>query len=82
MTKQRRTWHELTPQQRGGIAVTGAIQVALLIAALLDLRRRPAARINGPKAVWIAAVFVNFIGPISYFIWGRKRTPPSTAARS
>jgi hypothetical protein len=46
----------------------------LLIAALIDIRRRPAKQIRGNKLLWTAAVFVNFIGPISYFVFGRKRS--------
>jgi hypothetical protein len=74
MSNQRKRWSDLKPEQRRGITVMGIVQVALLVAALIDLRRRPAEQINGKKALWTAAVFVNFIGPVSYFIWGRKRT--------
>jgi hypothetical protein len=49
------------------------IQITLLIATLRDLRRRPAEQINGPKWAWTLAAFVNVIGPISYFMFGRKR---------
>jgi drug/metabolite transporter (DMT)-like permease len=47
------------------------IQLALLIAALVDVIRRPQTR--GPKWAWVLViVLVNFIGPIIYFIAGRK----------
>lgn len=47
------------------------IQLGLLIAALVDLVRRPAT--NGPKWLWaLIIVFINIIGPIIYFIAGRK----------
>lgn len=47
------------------------IQVGLLVAALLDLRKRAAT--NGPKWLWVVIiVFVNIIGPIVYFVAGRK----------
>jgi len=49
------------------------VQVALLAAALVDLRRRPADQINGSKAVWSAVAFVNFLGPLAYFAFGRRR---------
>ena len=42
------------------------LQLGLMIAALIDLARRPSAR--GPKWIW---VFVNTIGPIIYFLVGR-----------
>ena len=72
--KTRRNWNELTPEQRGAIAGVGLIQVLLLIAALVDIRRRPAAKINGNKKLWTLAAFINFVGPISYFLFGRKRS--------
>ena len=47
------------------------IQLALMIAALVDLLRRPQTR--GPKWVWVLViVLVNYIGPIIYFVAGRK----------
>ncbi|MEW5987163.1 MAG: PLD nuclease N-terminal domain-containing protein [Chloroflexota bacterium] len=46
------------------------IQLALMVAALLDLRKRPATR--GPKWMWVAIIIlVNLIGPIAYFVIGR-----------
>ena len=47
------------------------IELALLITALVDLIRRE--KTNGPKWAWaLVIVLVNFIGPIIYFIAGRK----------
>ena len=47
------------------------IEFGLMIAALVDMIRRP--HTNGPKWLWaIVIVLVNFIGPIAYFIFGRK----------
>lgn len=47
------------------------IEVALMIAALLDLRKQPATR--GPKWVWVLViVLVNFIGPLLYFVLARE----------
>jgi len=47
------------------------IELGLMIAALVDLVRSPASR--GPKWVWVFVIlFVNFIGPILYFIIGRE----------
>jgi hypothetical protein len=47
------------------------IELGLMVAALVDLIRRPQAR--GPKWVWaLVIVLVNFIGPIIYFVAGRK----------
>jgi drug/metabolite transporter (DMT)-like permease len=70
--KQKR-WSDLTSAQRVGIVLLGILQLLLLSASLWDIRQRSADEINGSKQVWMAAVFVNFIGPIAYFLFGRKR---------
>ena len=47
------------------------IQLALMITALVDLARR--AQTHGPKWAWLLViVLINFIGPIIYFVAGRK----------
>jgi hypothetical protein len=47
------------------------IQVALTVAALIDLVRRE--RTRGPKWGWAAViVLVSTIGPIVYFMFGRE----------
>ncbi len=70
--RARKQWRELTMQQQVGIIVGGLLQVALAGWAVHDIRRRPAAQIRGPKALWYAASAINFVGPISYALFGRK----------
>lgn len=49
------------------------VQFVLMIIALIDLVRIHAT--NGPKWLWaIIIVFVNMIGPILYFIIGRRQS--------
>ena len=74
MSNQKQ-WSDLTDAQKMVIIFLGVLQMALLGAALRDLRRRPAEEINGRKGVWAVAAFVNFIGPIAYFLYGRKVEP-------
>lgn len=53
------------------IAPLIVIQFVLMIMALIDIKRIHAT--NGPKWIWILVVIVvNTIGPIVYFIFGRK----------
>ncbi len=73
-------WNDLTDTQKRGIVLLGVLQLTLLITALVDLRRRPADAINGSKRLWTALVFINFIGPIAYFLFGRKRPERSQIA--
>jgi hypothetical protein len=48
----------------------------LLAAALIDIRRRPASQIRGSKRMWIMLASLNWLlGPVSYFVFGRRRRP-------
>lgn len=71
MAKQR--WADLPPAQRRGIISAAVVQLTLLAAALIDIRRRPQDQIRGSKRLWTGLAFVNFVGPIAYFIVGRRR---------
>ena len=77
---RQKQWKDLTDTQKRGIVLLGALQLALLITALIDIRRRPADAINGSKRLWTLVVFINFIGPIAYFLFGRKRPERSQLA--
>lgn len=70
---KKKRWSERSPAQRRVIVALGAAQVSFQLAALLDLRRRPAAEIRGSKRVWVAASFVNWLGPLAYLTYGRRR---------
>ena len=73
----RRRWSDLSPGTRRLIIVTAVADSILKGAALIDIKRRPADQIRGPKWLWVPViVVVNSAGvvPISYFLFGR-RTP-------
>lgn len=73
MAKDKKQWSDMSPQQRAGAVAGALVQIALQAAALLDLRRRPAEAVRGPKWAWVAASFVNTVGPVSYFVFGRRK---------
>jgi len=64
---------ELSSGQQRGILLSGAVQVALLVAALADIWRRPQEEIRGDKRMWALVSFINYVGPIAYFAFGRRR---------
>ena len=81
--KQR--WSDLSESRRRLIVIGGAFEGALKIAALRDIRRRPASRIRGSKAVWtVAIVLINAAGgaPLAYFVFGRRGPKAATASIS
>jgi hypothetical protein len=55
----------------GLIAPLFIVQLILLIVSFIDLSRIE--KTNGPKLLWVfIIVFVNIIGPILYFVIGRR----------
>jgi hypothetical protein len=71
---RKKRWRELTRAQRGVILIGALVQLVLQAAALWDLRRRTPDELRGSKAWWTAAAFVNVVGPIAYFLVGRRRS--------
>jgi hypothetical protein len=57
----------------GLILPLAALQIGLLIWALIDLTR-PERRVRGDqKVVWaLIIIFISFFGPLLYFIVGRE----------
>ena len=71
-----RKWSDLsTSTQR--LIIAGAVAEGILkVAALVDIARRPAEQVRGPKWVWAPTVLlVNSFGgaPLAYFAFGRRR---------
>lgn len=55
------------------------LELILVIAALVDLVRREQVT-GGNKLVWgLVIVFIGTIGPIVYFVFGRKEDSGETA---
>jgi hypothetical protein len=69
----QRRWQDLTPRQRAGLVAAGAVQLALAATAWSDLARRRPAEVAGRKGVWAVVIAVNWIGPLAYLRWGRRR---------
>jgi hypothetical protein len=69
----RKRWSDLSPTQKSLVRLSVTNQLGLLAVALVDIWRRRASEIRGNKKVWVAVAFINFVGPISFFLVGRKR---------
>ena len=72
----RRQWSDLSPRSRTLIIAAATAEAGHKAAALIDIRRRPASPIRGPKWLWATVVvLVNSFGgaPASYFLFGRRR---------
>jgi hypothetical protein len=80
----RRQWSDLSPRTRGLLITAAVAEGILKVAALVDIKRRPASQIRGPKWIWAAVVAVvgsAGILPISYFALGRRRDPTRAGRR-
>jgi hypothetical protein len=72
----RRQWSDLSERTRRLLIVTAVAEGILKLAALIDLKRRPASQVRGAKWLWatvLAAVSSAGVVPISYFIFGRRQ---------
>ena len=79
MTSRR--WADLTDRQRTVVLTLASIQVSLAATAWADLATRPVDQVNGRKGMWAAIIAVNFVGPLSYFRWGRRRDSTKSRQR-
>jgi hypothetical protein len=68
-------WGDLSARQRKIIIVAAVVETALKVAMLIDLRRRPAGEVRGPKWAWATTALANSAGiaPLCYFLVGRRR---------
>ena len=60
-------------QAQARAMLQGIVNLTLMILTIRDVRRRSDAEINGNRRLWMMAAFAPPIGPIAYFIFGRKR---------
>jgi MFS family permease len=80
----RRRWSELSERRRRLLIAAAVVEGALKLAALIDLSRRPAGQVRGPKWLWAAVVAVvgsAGVVPISYFVFGRRAPRPQPMDR-
>lgn len=68
---QKKKWQDMTPSQQAAVVTVGVIEVVLTTVALVDLIRRPADQVRGPKVAWALASFVQPVGPVAYLVAGR-----------
>jgi hypothetical protein len=65
----------ISERRRRSIVVLGTVQLAMAVAAWLDLALRSSRQVSGSKRLWAAVICVNFFGPIAYFFFGRRSDP-------
>ncbi|MGY1708824.1 hypothetical protein ACI8AC_04870 [Geodermatophilus sp. SYSU D00758] len=74
MTRRtRRRWTDLSGRQRAALVALATVQVALAVGAWTDLARRRPAEVDGSRGLWAVVIGVDWIGPLAWFRWGRRR---------
>jgi uncharacterized membrane protein len=71
--KERKIMNEMLQKLIPVLIPLAVIAFGVAVAALLDLRKQTATR--GPKWMWalfICVTITSFIGPLVYFVVGRK----------
>jgi hypothetical protein len=71
-----RQWGRLSERSRRLIIAAAIAEGCLKIAALIDIKRRPASQIRGSKWLWATVVaMANSFGavPLFYFAFGRRK---------
>ena len=66
-------WSDMSRGKRRLVIKAGVAAAIMGVIMLIDLKRRPADQIRGPKWLWAPMAFVDFVGPIAYFCCGRRR---------
>ena len=75
MVAERR-WSDLSERSRRLLTIAAVAEGILKLVALIDLKRRPADQVRGPKWLWatlLAVVGSAGVLPVSYFVFGRRR---------
>lgn len=75
----RRRWSDLSERTRGLLIAAAVVEGVLKVAALIDIKRRSASQIRGPKWLWasvVAGIGSAGVVPISYFVVGRRQPRP------
>jgi hypothetical protein len=77
----RTQWSDLGERTRRLLVGAAVAEGILKIAALVDLKRRPASQVRGPKWLWATVVTVVSsagVVPVSYFAFGRRQPAAPT----
>ncbi|GAA1160666.1 PLD nuclease N-terminal domain-containing protein [Nesterenkonia sandarakina] len=68
----KKQWKQMSPERRALSMALAAAQISLAVTAWIDLARRPAHQVNGKKSIWAGIIGINYVGPIAYFLKGRR----------
>lgn len=62
----------IKPERRKYLIGLAVLELGFKLLAARDLQRRPTDAIRGSKRIWAPLLLVNFVGPLAYFVFGRR----------
>lgn len=68
----RNEFNDMSTVARVSLIAGVLAEIGGKIASWVDLYRRPASAVRGPKWAWALAQFINGLGPAAYWAVGRK----------
>lgn len=68
----KKAWSDLSPTQQKLVVAASIAELVVTTLAARDLKKRPRAEVRGPKALWLAALAVQPVGPLAYLVAGRR----------
>jgi hypothetical protein len=70
--RKAKKFSDLSPPRQVAVLSWLAVQLGLFVSAEVDIQRRPASEVRRRKNWWRLVCLINFLGPLSYFRWGRR----------
>ncbi|MDJ1370981.1 hypothetical protein [Gulosibacter molinativorax] len=71
----QKDWRKLSEGSKIAIVAAAAVEITLLVVAQAELLTSKKDQVRGKKWAWFLGNFVNFAGPVSFLLFGRRRSP-------
>jgi hypothetical protein len=75
-SRRKKQWSDFTAGQRTAIVLGALAELIITTIALRDSVYRSADQVRGRKPLWVLTFFVQPVGPLMYFLIGRRRPRP------
>lgn len=68
----KKSWKELSAGKRRTLVALAVAQVALISIVHADIARRDERELTASKRAWRLISLIDFVGPLAYFLAGRR----------
>lgn len=70
---EKTSWSDLSQNEQYAVIGGAAVELVLKLTAWHFLYHDPKEKIRGSKWAWFPVTLVNFIGPLAFLLFGRKK---------